>query len=181
MAGEPVGTAKRVGAELAAGVDLVGEAVEDEAIDRAAGRTHRIGVVPSVLGEGEFGRRADERLGERAVEERRVLVGVDDLGAAGVGGGGEFATRGKVPPRAAVEADDIDAFAAQFLADGADAVEAENRGRDRAAECADGLADQHLRAGDLHDVDHERDADRGGGRGAGVVDHAAPWGRGRPW
>ena len=159
VATEPIDPAECPGAEADAGVDFVSKRIEEQAVDGAARRRHHIGVVPAMLGKDELGPRPHQHLGQRGVEERTVLMGVEHLDATLAYLFGEPPTDGEVPSRLAVEADDFHTLALQFLADGSDAIQTENGGHDARTESGNGLADEHLRTGHLHHMDDEPNSD----------------------
>ena len=59
-----------------------------------------------------------------------------------------------------MEANEVAAIREVFFAELADAVEAEHRWDNRMTQTTDRLFYQHFRTGDLHDVQHEANANR---------------------
>jgi hypothetical protein len=111
-----------------------------------------------MLGEEHVHALPDEGARQSRVEERGVLVGVNELELPRPDLARQAANQAEIEARPAGEADDRDAFGLHALAELPDGVQAEHHGVNRRAEPSNRFGDKHFRAGYLHDVKHEADA-----------------------
>ena len=107
-----------------------------------------------------FRSEAAQRFGERGIEERRVLVGVNHFDITLANGLRHPPTDAPVAPRPAIKTNQIDPFGDQLFTDPADRIEAEDGGCDSSFEPTNGFAYEHFRARNLHQVNYEGDTNR---------------------
>src|SRR6476620_5237203 len=76
---ESIGTTQGLRTELAHRVHVVGNASEQQTVPEAARAPDDVRIVPAVFGENQARPRPGQKLGQRGVEEWRVLMRVDHL------------------------------------------------------------------------------------------------------
>src|SRR5262249_36341447 len=152
---EAIDPGEGAAAEGAAGVDGVGKPVEHEPVGSAPQGRDDVRVVPPVLGEDQFRGPPQEGAGEGGVKERGILVGVDDLDVPLAQFTGHPPGAAPIASGAAPQVHDGHTLGKELLAEGPDGVETEYDGVNLPGEAADGLRDENLGPGHLHDVHDE--------------------------
>ena len=114
----------------------------------------------AMLGQNESESRARPQFRERSVEERRVLVRVDDVNAPPADLLRQPAGDAEIESRPPPQHNDVDAIALELGAERSLRIEAEHCGPDAWSQPPDRLDHQPLGTGHLHDMDDQSGRNR---------------------